>query len=276
MMAEVQTTEGIVGFFDILGYENLLENNEPEDVLKNVISAIEQVPSETIRNISGGLNSPRFGNSRAVINELDWLAFSDTILLTMPYESDDDTGKALKWVVFLLASEKLMQLMWIKGLPLRGAVDIGRFVVKGNFFAGRPIVEAYRMSHSLDLAAAVLTKRAEDEFRGLLLQDDYRQIHDQLRLIVVDYLVPRKREKPEKLTTLNFFSVIGGGHYLPTGDPRQFVCRTFWKNNKDIPREAQSKVDNTEQYVRFLIERFRDVFGISDSSHGSKQGNVGK
>lgn len=255
---------GIIGFFDILGYQSFLENNNEvtrvttEKVLNFLVNIKKNIPLH-IRNI--------FKNRegiKSLLNEVNFLIFSDTILLTSIYAKSDDLDRNIdKRVLFLVASLILNRWMFEYGLPLRGVITTGSFLIKEHCFVGKPIIEAYKLCHNLDLAACVMTKNAYQELlTDLSNSPNRKKIKKLLNVSVLEYLIPKKCGNEEKLPTLNLLTLRGlrskskrngvksKGNKI---DIRQYVFNSFWKHNKDIPLEALNKVMNTEQYLRYIF-----------------------
>lgn len=105
---------GWVGFFDILGYANLLQRNEPELIAQYVVPLLIGAKPEVVnkartfveyvigKNSSILKDSPYVAdNLRKFIDDLTWLLFSDTILITMPSDESEDGETVLKWIIFL-------------------------------------------------------------------------------------------------------------------------------------------------------------------------------
>lgn len=263
-MIDRKSQSGIIGFFDILGYQSFLENNEDvageatEKVLNFIVNLEKNIPEHILRNISRNYKAVK-----RLLNEIKFLVFSDTILLTTTYaRNEGNDGKTDKWILFLVASLKLNRWMFEYGLPLRGVITTGSFRVKEHCFAGKPIIEACKLCHDLDLAACVMTKNAYQEVTNLINSSNREKIKKLLNDSIVEYLIPKKGGKEEKLPTLNFLALRGlkprsnRGDVKPKDnkrDVRQIVLDKFCKHNKDIPQEALSKVANTEQYLRYII-----------------------
>lgn len=262
-MANHKSQYGIIGFFDILGHQNFVENNEDvageatEKVLNFIVNLEKNIQSH-VRNILK--NSKNF---KKLVDEIKFLVFSDTILLTTTYaRNEGNDRKTDRWILFLVASLKLNRWMFEYGLPLRGVVTTGSFRVKEHCFAGKPIIDAYKLCHDLDLAACVMTDNAYREVMNLVDSSKREKIKKLLDAFVIEYLIPRKSGKADKLPTLNSLTLRG---LKPKSkktnvkskdnkiDIRQYVFNSFWKHNKDIPQEALSKVANTEQYLRYII-----------------------
>lgn len=247
----MDTQVGLVGYFDILGYQNLLEKNEPEDIAKSVLPLFKKIDTKVIKELasrlSGALSELKLEEiEQALKKSMKWLIFSDTVLLTMPVE---DLYSDINWLIFLSACMHLKIKMFQSGLPLRGVINYGKFYIEDTCFAGRTIVEAYQLCNKLDIAACVFTKNAQGEVDRIDKDNSsYRLFNN----FIYKYLIPTK----------------GGDEYYYTlaaqtydikhdGDIREQVLSSFWAHNKDIPMSAQKLVSNTEQWLCFLKEKKR-------------------
>jgi hypothetical protein len=245
---------GWVGFFDILGYANLLQRNEPELIAEEVVPLLTSCTKpEVINWIDSFLEKLRIRNfedsftnpqSRAqffgkFLDDLNLLLFSDTILITMPTDRCKDVESNPRFLIFYVACEILQFKLFRAGLPLRGAIDFGRFFVHDTFFAGHPIVNAYELCNGLELAACVVSKAAYDQMQGL---KGFGRGSD---LFVSEYLVPTKNGERHFFVTRSFV-------YEKNVDIRQQVMNAFWAHRKDITIDAQKKALNTEQWLRYL------------------------
>lgn len=124
--------EGFIGFFDILGYQNIIENKEIEEVAIIIFEIMNKL-KESVKSALKGLIPE--GESRqdftVEMEKINWLIISDSILLS--YEMDSKTSPSIKMykrITFLLHVAMLLRFTFNKGLPLRGAIDIGRFFIK--------------------------------------------------------------------------------------------------------------------------------------------------
>jgi len=76
---------GVIGYFDILGYQNLLTNNEPEDVAEKVLSRVISLNATVTTEINATF--PKLAASKRldpILSATHWLVFSDTILALLP------------------------------------------------------------------------------------------------------------------------------------------------------------------------------------------------
>lgn len=242
---------GLIGFFDILGYQNLLERNEPETIAEEVLPILtkigEQVTNKLIElheaMVKAGISEALKKRNKKVIGAMRWLVFSDTVLLTLPIEDIDQDVVNISWLTFLVATIAVQVNLFRAGLPVRGAIEHGKFFIKDTCFAGRTIVTAYQLCSQLELAACVFSEGATNEFRRL-------QGYDSLyKSFVMEYLVPMKSGERHLLT------VMAHTYNQDSPDIHAEVMRAFWGNAKDISLSARQKARNTEQWLDFLQYR---------------------
>jgi hypothetical protein len=127
--------KGIIGFFDILGFQSFLENNRGE-TSRNVVDVLNNLEPEITKiltQIYSHYSSPE--KVTKMVGYLKWLVFSDTILLYIELdETDDFRSRSNKWSVMNFASNVLWRHMFEIGLPLRGMIHTGDFFVEKKLF----------------------------------------------------------------------------------------------------------------------------------------------
>lgn len=242
---------GVIGYFDILGYQNLLTNNEPEDVAEKVLSRITSLNGTVTDELTAMFPKLVAGKYfDPILSATHWLVFSDTILLTNAFpDQEKDFTRFLRWYSILVMCSRVQSYMFKNGLPVRGVLHFGKFMVKDPCFAGRPIIEAYQLANTLELAATVMTDVAAkklDEARALTVAKNNAGAY--FDYLLKKYLVPLKDGKDQHFLTVDYFDSAE----LAGKDIRQAVFNSFWQHRKDIPGSVQAKVVNTEQHLRFL------------------------
>jgi hypothetical protein len=243
----MHTHNGLIGFFDILGYQNLLEKNEPEDIAQSVLNyltSINATVTTTIKDIIDETTSETTLKDAAkeVLDSLKWIIFSDTILLTIPFESKDKY-RTTKWLAFLTTCIHLQTEMFRNGLPVRGVINYGKFYLQDTCFAGRSIIEAYDLCNKLELAACILSPYAEAELKDIISKSNSFQT---TKALVHEYLIPTK--------TGEFRYLVLSAHVydIKDGNIMKQILSSFWGHNKDIPLSVQNKISNTEQWLNFI------------------------
>src|SRR5437870_1541319 len=147
----MNTEHGLIGLFDILGYQNFLKNNSAKEAAESALSSLAKLDTDLPKQLLERAGASQIASE---IRLIKWLVFSDTILLTLGTDGKGDEGCWLAWIAFIVQSGALWRHMFNFGLPLRGVITHGEFFVQNNCFAGKSIVGAYALSTSLDVAVA--------------------------------------------------------------------------------------------------------------------------
>ncbi|NQU05910.1 MAG: hypothetical protein HQ568_07440 [Calditrichaeota bacterium] len=254
-MNKPKTQEGIVGFFDILGYSNFLENNEPEDAAIIIKKVLLDLNTDLANHILNMLPGEELERGRIILQSLKPLVFSDTILYTLPYTEDmDDLHKLTLWLLFTNHSIVLYRHLFDLGLSIRGSISFGKFFIEEYCFAGQNIVDSYKRTQSLDLSIVVLESAAIIEFRNLNIKICGLTKYNSIQT----YNVPHKNSKSQYLTILAP-SCKSFSTKLPS-DFRKCIINSFEKHNKVISLSETSKIDNTELFFRFFKSKMPDLF----------------
>jgi hypothetical protein len=268
-MVHVEAKTGLVGFFDILGYQQMLLANDVSSTAQIVVDVLSEVPDNVVASLLGdpGLERaedlaswPEFARyfQGLVREETDWLLFSDSILVSLPLRMDRDIIHwATSVVGFVEVCAVLLRQMFDVGLPLRGGVSFGEFFIQDTYFAGQPIIDAYRHSESLDLSGCVLAPSVERMYTQMKqhaadagFEESVRDMLDQL---CVSYLVPKKGDRVETRLMVNWVNLpMRSFDGLPS-DLREYVYSSFVAHNKDVAPAVRPKIDNTEAFVRKIV-----------------------
>jgi hypothetical protein len=240
----IATQHGLVGFFDILGYQSFLANNSARDaaqVVADVLLRARDQVQETMRAELGTDETPLEEDLDAV----RWLIFSDTIFLTLPYTCErpenDRRANAWRWVLLLIHAHILHEHLFDQGLPVRGAISCGEYYVSENCFVGQPIVEAYQFASAINLSAVVVAPSPAAQMDSVA-QTDYPM---SVRAFTRDYLTPLRDGREERLRA------VGIQRSLLVDDVGQYVYDSFARYGKDVSLAVQSKLQNTENFFRF-------------------------
>jgi hypothetical protein len=249
---EIEPREGVVGFFDILGFQSYLKN-DPDVRSRQALQVLLDIKAEVPGRIKKRV-------PEAVVGEMSWNVFADSILLAMPYpETKDRQGaeseKRRRWLTFLFSSVVLLDHMFDQGLPIRGAISFGRFFCQKNCLAGRAVVEAHELEQRINLSGAVLHESAAEEFRGLTPESFKSGDGIYVYATLLNYLVPEK-EVSKKRLVLNQWA-LSDDH--DNDDIAQLSAEAFWKHGKDIDDGAAQKLRNTEMLLRFVVATKRTL-----------------
>jgi hypothetical protein len=245
---------GIIGFFDILGYENYLHHNEPEEAARTVLAFLPRAGSQAVEKLLKMFPDVQKTDpsAEARFREIRWVVFSDTVLASLSFsEPEAIKDRKLACRSFTAAMSVFCRHMFAAGLPVRGVINFGDFVVQEACFAGRCIIDAYSFGKKLELAACVVHPLSEEQFkatRGGLAPDR----------LVFPYQIPTKDNSANRLLTLNYvtWGKELGFEDMSGQDIRQAVLSAFWRHNKDLPLSAMNKLENTEVLIRHFKERY--------------------
>ena len=121
------------------------------------------------------------------------------------------------------------------------------FFMDSNCFAGKPIIDCYRLSNRMEFSGCVLTLSCEKVLRDVLGLGS-EAIKDYVDGFVLPYLVPLKDDEVR-------LRVVVWARKEQVGDVRGYVTRAFQSHNKDVSRKVHAKLDNTEIMIRCFLER---------------------
>lgn len=237
--------KGLIGFFDILGYQNFLENNSATDSALEVLDIITGIPVE-VRNFTASVVESKRPEDKEYCDALTHLVFSDTIVFTLVYPDNvGDDWKFNAQSFMSVSSSVLAAEMFKKGLPIRGVIHEGDFLVKETCLAGKGIVEAYQLCESLDFSGVVYTPSLRDGME-LKSNNDGR--------FTFTYLAPQKGGGEVKLLHANWLLFLGNeGLAQCSEDVEKYVLESFWAHQKDCSNKVDSKVRNTVKVIRKML-----------------------
>jgi hypothetical protein len=240
-MKTLKSKEGFITFLDILGYGNILENNSPEYIANEIFKILGKAKAFTQKHL------PEITEFDAVksfdYKLIDFLSLSDSILISFDLSNLNKEEKYNGLFVYFLYCSFISRMMHENGLPVRGAIDFGKYILKNSFIAGTPIIESYKLGCKIEMEGIVFTKNASKVFHELTDDQKYSTHHT-----ACEYLVQLKDQKEEKMLILSPSPCTTPIY----GELRQYILNSFWKHNKDIPENVRRKIDNTEQYLRYL------------------------
>ena len=213
---QIRLTKGYVAFFDILGYREMTNHTN----FKEIIKVLRESKADAEQLFLSGKT------------KYELFTFGDSIIVFCPGDPLRDESAA-RLPVYLSA---LFRRMFVRGMPVRGAVAKGQYYFKERSYAGQPLNEAYEYANSLEFSGCVLTPSAED-----LVQDPDSEISPEGDLFFKEVSIPLKNQGNQKLFVLR--QII-----RPT---REEVVKAFQKHGKSITPAVLPKLNNT---VRILEE----------------------
>ena len=238
---------GFVGFFDILGYKEIIIKNEIDHVSKIITDILEVLPTKALDSV---ISIYPEGTTKEVIKrplaKLQSKLISDSILLAY---SDDapPMPPVVQTMVFLHYVSRLLRLSFEKGLPLRGAIDRGEYFLSdsGQCFAGKPLINCYQLGGSLDLAGCAITDDCVQYIFETAKLDKANKAISLFKSFMLSHLAPMKDGQSQELSLINWFFPLTDWDAKPD-DIRTWIIDSFHAHNKQISPAVISKVTNTE------------------------------
>jgi len=243
---------GIVAFFDILGYQNIIINNDVEQVANIITETILELPikvqsgiKEMLTRSSSIINDNKKNELvYKVINDIDFLIVSDSILIFLPVDDASfDEWSNIYWGLFFFYCCFLLNESFVKGLPLRGAIEYGEYFRKENCFAGKSIINSYVQANELEFSGCVICDNAALKIKPMLNEE-------LIGIFAFEYLAPLKNNLEKRMIFLNWIAYRSKRTFF---DVRQFTIESFHSHNKDISNRVLNKLNNTEKIIRYCL-----------------------
>jgi hypothetical protein len=270
-MSQIQPATGFVGYFDILGYTQIMLNNNihktaqfvsdtliniPQDMIDSL-----RLPYQDIRPLEVAPESSERDEWSQILDRVSWIIFSDSILISLPFDPNlPEPDLVRHYLAFSTVCASLMNRCFTAGFPLRGAISVGEFFIEDRCFAGRPIINAYYATQQLEFAGCVLDEAANSlisESRKHLVKKGEGNLLDKLDQTTILYMVPLKENLDERLRTINWVLLDTPGFSPIAGDIREVATRAFLMHNKIAVPAVQGKINNTEMFIRHVLTNLR-------------------
>jgi len=230
MKIDAPKTEGLVAFFDIMGFSEMISNNELKKSTEIILEIFHRAKNEVHQEFDVLIQYN-------LIPEL--FIFSDSILAyQIPTLHNSPELTKLSSSCFVKLCGRLTAELLKKGLPARGAISKGKFsIIDGKTFAGKCIMDAHALSEKLQLAGCAVVPPLESEFSKDVESNDW--IYWQALL---------KDLSTQKLLMLNFLNYMT--------EPAEEISQTylrekFSEHGKGFNPKVLTKVIETD---RFLME----------------------
>lgn len=254
--------KGFVGFFDILGYRGIIENNQLDYAATLIDKQIATLGDMT-RDVLIGRVEGVAPQQYHYLDSLHSIVVSDSIIIFFPF-NDADCNDQWKLPWLLIYTFQLLKRAFDAGLPLRGSISYGDYYHNKNSFAGLPIVSSYELSESLNFSGCCFTDEA---LKIILKTVENSKINPQAfqtyHTLLFSYLAPLKDHDKKKIL-LNWFEPLpffNGPQ--PIADIRQYVIQHFHAHGKNVSKRDVEKLENTERIIRYSKclneETFRQV-----------------
>jgi hypothetical protein len=173
---------GAVAILDALGTRGRWNRENPDEVVSQLYAINRRLrwippavafrtPEEDVDVYPGDefeLDTMRVGGDTIQTWELDTFYFSDTLILTLRFTTDD--WGILEYFAHQLAKWFVESIR--KGVLYRGAISTGHWVRKGNILVGTAVDEAAEWHEKADWAGIMLTPSAWSAFSQSLTDEE--------------------------------------------------------------------------------------------------------
>lgn len=243
--------KGVVCFFDILGYQNIIKQDNYElasNVIENILYKVPTKALESTKQLFNNKNIALLDAAISSIQKSKPIIVSDSILYVLPL-----TGKKtdqFKLLVFIIYMAHFIRMNFESGLPLRGAIDFGEVYIHKNSFAGSSIVDTYTLSSKMEYSGCILTDRFMEMFNHVL----FPELESAASGFHVKILSPFKdgNKLMYNLNWVNPFPKFGNFDK----EVRQYIFDSFFEHNKDVSDKEIEKINNTEKLIRYCLHLF--------------------
>jgi hypothetical protein len=194
------------------------------------------------------------------LQEIKWNIFSDTIFGSISLNGKDSEVLLLrKWVLFLASCLLLQRRAFDEGLPLRGALATGTYILKDNIFIGKPIVDAYNLCQAQNWSGAALTKNTGMEFENFIEKNRNKKTLEGVDEFLSMYPVPMKSGKPITLMCLRWCgarNLISFTFKSPNdaNSLKNLIKNKFSEHNKTVSDEVADKINNTALFLQYIYD----------------------
>lgn len=228
-----KTNKRFIGFFDIMGFKDLVQRTPHAEVykrldkIKDFLNFYEGLDSR-VGALPGGKD-----NSTIVKHVL----FSDSILIV----SAGDSAKDIQHLIY-----RCNHFIWHcfeNGIPIKGAISHGTLTAdfEKSIFFGQPLIDAYLLQDEITFYGAVIENNAERQISKLKIKDSV------FLNKFYPYEVPTKSGKIRHLC-LKWLS------RKPNGDMSRNI-RNVTKFYHLVSGKPRIYVDNTLKFVDWVIEK---------------------
>ena len=225
---------GFVAFFDILGYRNFLKRNKPEIAAEKITEFLKKLKAFQSETYLSLFEKEFQSEAKPIVEKIVYLVISDSILLTLEADKSVEGDYKFSQFLFLVYCARLSKDLFIYGLPVRGAIEYGEYVlVENQTLVGTPIVDAYQSATDLDLSACQVSNSVEDLVASLE------------NVVYLKYNTPLTTGEEKELVLLMPFSLADDEKdeftLTKITDLEQFIMRSFSAHSKMVNKESQRK-----------------------------------
>jgi len=187
----IQKIRSFIALFDILGFKNLINHDNLEDIYKVFLKVSSMINDyrDTQKHL-GALMEPKI---------VSMINYSDTFLIyTKNIDGLEQSSIDEVFHVLLAACDFLFIAANESELPIRGAISVGDIILSDDVVIGKPIVEAYEMEQQQEWIGCMVSSNALGAISSGAKDNHIKD------LAIVEYEIPCKKGKVERLFAYNW------------------------------------------------------------------------
>lgn len=258
-----------VGFFDILGFKNLVAKNSHEklceiyqEVLIDSVDEIRRIGLELHKNDETALKS---------LESIRQFIISDSIILVQ----NDFSHRGLFFITLL--AKVLLKISMHEGIPLRGAISVGPATILEDFgttVIGQGLVNAYSLESTQHWSGAIIDDRC---FQIHQNDKSFLKLLELKSPILLKYSVPIKTQENKDHYVIN---------WLDDNTTLEEIGASFLRHGKELVLDKEKQlVSNTIDFAKYSIifnktfkqiEKAREFFQFMAKSFGLSIKSVSK
>lgn len=239
MAEDIIKSECFVALFDILGFSNLVKNNELDKVAGTYLRAKKEFEN-TISHINALLQK----------DTVTFRIFSDTFLIYTSGIND------MSFLALLAASDSLFLAAIENGLSIRGAITVGELIVSDGIEIGKPIVDAYENEKKQDWIGCWIT----DHCMNKINKNEHLPGKD-----IVEYEIPLKDGEIKKGYAFNWVKSLPR-KIMFEKKRNDFTLKEIKDELKCFQKKPHDwsikrKLDNTNKFIEFVLSpEFLEIY----------------
>src|SRR3972149_7120522 len=239
MADDIIKSESFVALFDILGFSDLVKDNELDKVVRTYLRAKKEFEN-TISHINAILQK----------DAVSFRNFSDTFLIYTSEVND------MSFLALLAACDSLFLAAIENELLIRGAITVGELIVSDGIEIGKAIVEAYENEKKQDWIGCWIT----DHCMNKIIKNEHLPGKD-----IVEYEIPFKDGAIKKGYAFNWIKSLPR-KVMFANKKNDFTLEEI-KNElklfqkKPLDWSIKRKHDNTNKFIEFVLSpEFLEIY----------------
>jgi hypothetical protein len=248
----------LIGFFDILGFSNILQTGNLEVLYANYAKLIDEANTQIFQ----------LNNSNDSVNfEKAQFLFDSIVLVSKPVEDLKNISN------FVDGCSNLFEKAFRQKLPLRGAITLGDFMdsTERNIFLSSAFSELVKEEKTQEWAGCIISKSCEKLILQAIHGSDNieKSTNTKQDSLIFYYDVPLKNDSDKNYLSINYYYFLSndeiklGLEYLK-GDKKKH--QNMLKYTEYFQSLADTKTTFGESYIKTFKTRWGFRYKLVDKN----------